>query len=790
MKVRRNARIVLAAALSPLAVTLVSAQENPAAKLEAPTVEVVGTTPLPGLGTPKDQIPANIQSATGEDLEKQQSLNLPDFLNENLGSVNVNDTQGNPYQPEVNYRGFTASHLLGIPQGLSVYQDGVRINEPFGDVVNFDLIPQSAISTINVIPGSNPLFGLNTLGGALSIRTKSGRSYPGTVAEVYGGSFSRRAGEFEHGGSRGAFDYFVTGSTFKEDGWRDFSPSDVRQLFAKGGYETENTDFDLSITHANTDITGNELVPLSMFRQDDEQVFTLPDNTQNRMTLVNLTGSRFLTGTLLIAGNVYYRDSEREGSNGDTNDEFEDSANDGATGANGGLGFDVDTGVSNNTRTDQKGRGFTLQLTDQRESNQLTAGTTYDRSRSTFEQFETLGIFSARRSVIETGDEELDNSLIGRTRTWSLFATDTYALTPRTHLTVSGRYNNTRVENRDRLDFVPPNLDGDFKFTKFNPALGITHAFTPTFTAYGGYSQGNRAPTPIELGCADPANPCTLPNALASDPPLDQVVARTLEAGIRGVFDKDINWNLGVFRTDNRDDIIFISTSAAAGFFTNFGKTRREGIEAGLSGRAGRLSWAANYSYIEATFEDSACLLSENNSTRGTSLACASDDEIRVSRGDRIPGIPRHSFKFATDYDVTDTWSIGANLIAYSSQFVRGNENNEHKAGTFTDNFGETRTFLHSGKAAGYAIVNLNTRYRFARSWEIFARVDNVFDKEYFNGGALGENTFDASGVFLTNSEDWTRETFFAPGAPRAGWIGVRFIFDRPARGSAVVIEQ
>jgi outer membrane receptor protein involved in Fe transport len=139
---------------------------------------------------------------------------------------------------------------------------------------------------------------------------------------------------------------------------------------------------------------------------------------------------------------------------------------------------------------------------------------------------------------------------------------------------------------------------------------------------------------------------------------------------------------------------------------------------------------------------------------------------------------------------VTDTWSIGANLIAYSSQFVRGNENNEHKAGTFTDNFGETRTFLHSGKAAGYAIVNLNTRYRFARSWEIFARVDNVFDKEYFNGGALGENTFDASGVFLTNSEDWTRETFFAPGAPRAGWIGVRFIFDRPARGSAVVIEQ
>jgi iron complex outermembrane recepter protein len=777
-----------------------AAQENPAAKLEAPSVEVIGTTPLPGLGTPRDQVPANIQSATGENLEQQQSLNLPDFLNENLGSVNVNDTQGNPYQPEVNYRGFTASHLLGVPQGLSVYQDGVRINEPFGDVVNFDLIPQSAISTINVIPGSNPLFGLNTLGGALSIRTKSGTQFPGTAVQAYGGSFSRRAAEFEHGGVSGDFDYFLTGNLFKEDGWRDFSPSDVRQLFAKGGFETENTDFDLSITHVSTDITGNELVPLSFFRRDDESVFTLPDITENRLTMINLTGSRFLTDNLLLAGNVYHRDSRREGSNGDTNDEFEDSPNDAAcdpadfadaadaarcAAANAAGGFNTDTGVSNSTITDQKGEGLTLQLSDQRESNQLTVGTTYDYSRSTFKQFETPGIFSTRRSVIETGDEELDNSLVGRTRTWSLFITDTYALTPRTHLTASGRYNRTHIDNRDRLNPVPPNLAGEFTFTKFNPAIGITHAFAPALTIYGGYGQGNRAPSPIELGCADPANPCTLPNALASDPPLDQVVARTFELGVRGKFVQDINWNLGAFRTDNRDDIIFISTSAAAGFFTNFGETRREGLEAGLSGRRGRFSWAANYSYIEATFEDSACLLSENNSSRGTSPQCASDDEIGVTAGDRIPGIPRHSFKLAADYDLTDAWTVGANVIAYSSQFVRGNENNEHRAGTFTDNFGETRTFLNSGKAAGYAIVNVNTRYRFAQNWELFARIDNLFDKEYFNGGALGENTFSAAGAFLTNSEDWTRETFFAPGQPIAGWIGIKYLLGGRAKTKA-----
>ncbi|MBA2352534.1 MAG: TonB-dependent receptor [Burkholderiales bacterium] len=770
------------------------AQQNPAAQLEAPTVEVVGTTPVPGIGTPRDQIPSNVQSVTAAEITDQQSSNIPDLLNRNLGSVNVNDTQGNPFQPEVNYRGFNASHLLGIPQGLSVYQDGVRVNEPFGDIVNWDLIPQSAISTINLIPGSNPLFGLNTLGGALSIRTKSGKSYPGTLAEIYGGSFDRRAVSVEHGGERGPFDYFVTGNWFKEDGWRDFSGSDVKQLFAKGGYETANSDLDFSVTHADTDLIGNELVPLALFNQRNQNVYTLPDQTQNRMTLLNLTGSRFLTQNLLVAGNVYYRRSDRDGNNGDTNDDFEDSPNDAAcdpadfadpadaatcAAANAGGGINADTAATNRTRTRQDGSGYTLQLSDVRETNQATVGTTFDRSRSSFEQFTQEGVFSDVRSVIPTDDEVIENNLIGRTRTFSLFATDTYALTPQTHVTASGRYNHTRVENRDQLSSTPPNLDGDFTFNKFNPALGLTHAFVPALTVYGGYSQGNRAPSPVELGCADPANPCTLPNALASDPPLEQVVARTLEAGLRGNPRRDINWNLGVFRTKNSDDIIFISTSAAAGFFTNFGETQREGIEAGLNGRSGRFSWNADYSYIRATFQSPACLLGENNSSRGTSAACASDDEIAVAPGDSIPGIPRHSVKLATDYAVTDTWSVGADVRAFSSQFVRGNENNTHQAGTFTDQFGETRTFLNSGEASGFAVVNLTTRYRIARDWEIFARIDNLFDREYFNGGALGENTFSAAGAFLTNSEDWTRETFYAPGAPRAGWIGIRYTIDR-----------
>src|SRR6266581_6963609 len=257
--------------------------ENPAEQLETPAVEVIGITPLPGFGVPAAQVPANVQAVTGAEIMRQHPLNLPEFMSQRLPGVNVNDNQSSLFQPDVTYRGFSASPLLGTPQGISVYQDGVRINEPFGDTVNWDLIPTSAISTINLIPGSNPLFGLNTLGGALSIRTKSGAQYPGTAATLYGGSFGRRAAEAQHGGTHGEVDYFASASAFREDGWRVQSPSDVRQLFAKVGWQDGTTDIDISVTHAETDLSGNGLLPQSMVRSDARQAYTLSDDTRNRM---------------------------------------------------------------------------------------------------------------------------------------------------------------------------------------------------------------------------------------------------------------------------------------------------------------------------------------------------------------------------------------------------------------------------------------------------------------------------------------------------------------------------
>lgn len=766
--------------LTPVALSLFAAggsaaDGNAPGVVETAPVHIVGTTPLAGVGVPAEQVPAAVQSVSGERIAAGGALHLGEFMARELPGVTINETQGNPLQPDLNYRGFTASPLLGTPQGLSVFVDGVRVNEPFGDTVNWDLLPRSAIAGIDLVPGSNPTFGLNTLGGSLAVRTKSGDTHPGTRVEATGGSFGRRKAVFEHGGSDAqGLAWYLAAETFRDDGWRDFSPSRAGQLFGKLSTRSDVVDLDLTLTRAVTRLTGNGLLPQSMERAERDSIFTHPDRTHNEMNQLALSGRWWLGDADSLTTTVYHRRTLTRTLNGDANDDFEDGPFDGVS--------DEESGALNRTRTKQAASGVAAQWNLDRGSHRMALGAAYDSATSRFLQSSQLGRINASRGVTPEDDEEPENEVVGRTRTVSLYFTDSIALTPALTLTAAARYNASRVKMRDQLDFVAPNLDGDHRFSKLNPALGLTWQAAPALNLYAGASQGTRVPTPIELGCADPVNPCTLPNAMAADPPLKQVVARTLEAGARGHFAGGFAWNAGVFRTTNHDDILFVGTSTSAGYFTNFGRTRRQGIELGLSRAHGAFEWRVNYSYLHATFQSDACLLAENNSARGTDPACTGggqDDEIRVTKGNRLPGLPAHSLKIALAWRAAAGLRLGADVQAFSGQYARGNENNRHRAGNFTDAFGNVRTFDGGGRLPGYAILNLNGEVDLGRGWQLFGRVDNVFDKRYANVAALAENPFDAVGAFQPDSGDWRRETFVAPGAPRAFWVGLRYAFGK-----------
>ena len=741
--------------------------------IQADTVEIIGNTPLAGVGVMRQHIPSNVQSISGQQLEAQESLNLPEFMARQLPSVNLNEIQGNPFQMDLNYRGFTASPLLGTAQGLSVYLDGVRINEAFGDTVNWDLLPNSAIAGMDLIPGSNPLFGLNTLGGALAIRTKSGFSHPGSKIEISSGSFARNNLELEHGGQSGTIGWYMAADWFKEDGWRDYSKSEAKQFFGKLSHKSAAGEADLTLSRAVTKMTGNGLLPTSMFTARREQIFTHPDQTRNDLSQLALNGRYWLNDTQSLSGNIYHRLTKTRTLNGDANDAFEDGPFDGIS--------NEASGANNRTHTVQRGSGISGQWNLSSERQQLALGASFDTARMQFKQTQEIGIIDATRGVANLGPVQTENSLRGTTETTSLFVTDTIALNKSLHLTASARYNMSRVTTFDELDRTAPNLDGDHRYRKLNPALGLTWQVVPALNAYAGFSQGNRVPTPIELGCADPANPCTLPNAMAADPYLKQVVARTLEAGLRGKLPGDIGWQAGAYRTVSTDDILFVGTSTSAGYFTNFGKTRRQGLELGLNGQARSIDWFANYSYLHATFQSEACLLAENNSARGTDPACTvngQDDEIFVKKGNRLPGLPTHSLKLGVAWKATQWLRLGGDVQAFSGQYARGNENNQHQAGTSTDAFGSTRSFDGPGKTPGYAILNLNAEARLGAGLQLFAKINNVFDKHYATAAALAENPFNSAGSFQSNSGDWRRETFVAPGAPRAAWLGLRYTFD------------
>jgi outer membrane receptor protein involved in Fe transport len=807
--------------------TLAQAQDQ-----HEPDIVVTAATPLLDVG--EGSLPFPAQTVSDEELESAHAADLTDYLKRISGGVFVNEVQGNPLQPDINYRGFTASPLLGTAQGLSLYMDGVRLNQPFGDVVSWDLIPKSAIRSVSLVPGSNPLFGRNSLGGALSIRTKDGVSDPGFEVEGGIGSFQRRTLEAQAGGqTAGGFNWFLSGDVFKEDGWRDVSPSTAYQGFGKIGWSDAVTSIFLSASYADTDLNGNGLQEQRLLAVNRRSVYTQPDNTRNRAGLINLTFKRDLSETLSLSGNAYWRKIRTRTYNGDINEGalgenvYQPSAAERtALTAAGFTGFPLSgetqantpfprwrcianallnsepnekcNGLINRSSTDQEEWGVSLEATLRHDiggiANTLTLGAGYTDSRADFTQSSQFGYLTADRGVVGVtgrgafadGTQDSENAfdarvdLNGRTTGYSLYGTDSMALTGALRVDVSARFDHTVVRNRDRI--TPGggtgSLDGDHRFSAFNPALAITWSPSKAFGVDAAIAQTSRAPSAIELGCADPASPCRLPNAMAGDPPLRQVFATTFEAGAHGGSSGRFAWRVGAFRIDSRDDILFVtSNSAGFGYFRNFGKTRRQGVDIDARATFGRFTLSGHYTYLDATYRSAEVVNGSGNSTNN-GPAPGFEGNIAIAPGNRIPLIPDNLFKAAVGWTPVDMVSLDVDMIAVSGVIARGNENNAHRPdGTY---------YLGAGSTRPYAVFNAGASFTPVEALTIAVQVNNVFDKDYATAAQLGATAFDAAGNFVARpftapviggERPLVSSTFYAPGAPRSIQVSARLRF-------------
>lgn len=710
-------------------------------------VEVIGVTPVPGLGTLLRDIPSAVQSFNADSLRRREALEASEYMERGFAGVSANAGQGNPYQSDLQVRGFTASHLLGVPQGLSVYVDGVRVNEAFGDAVNWDLIPRNAISSAHLLSGSNPVFGLNTLGGVLSIHTKSGFAHPGHAARLLGGGFGRRAAEFESGGHAEHADYFVAGNMLRERGWRDHSPSSVRQLFAKAGWQDATSDVDISLALADNSLQGTQALPRSMLAAP-RTAYTWPDRTENRLGFLTARASSYLREHVLLAGVLYHRALDQDSVSSNVNDDHDPAA---SAGAGNPQGFNDRHALR------QRMAGASLQITLDHElvrgRNQLTLGASVDRAASDFAQDRQEALFSADREAAGFGGFSSRTRLRGTSSYLGLYFSEHYMPANEWTLALFGRYNIARVTLRDRSGSQPA-LNAEHVFKRFNPGFGVAYNPAPALTWFASAGRGMRVPSPVELTCADPAAPCSLPNQFLADPALKPVIVTTLEAGVRARPAGNVRLSAAAYRSVLNDDIQFVGSGGAinAGFFQNVGRTLRQGLEATASASFGRLGLQAGYGIVRATYLTSLRLHGPANSSAG------GNGDIEVTPGSRLPGIARQSLKLHAEWSVSERCALGFGWNWFDRQYARGDENNRDV----------------NGPLPAYGVAYLTARFSPAKDWEVSLKVDNLFDRRYETFGVLGQNFFTGTGNAF-NPAGALPEQFRSPGAPRAAWISLRY---------------
>ena len=804
-------------------------------------IDVVGQTPVAGTDVPIDEVPGNVQTASARDLEQSGAINLDDLLNKSFGSVHINENQGNPFQPDLNFRGYTASPLLGTPEGISVYMDGVRQNQPLGDVVGWDLIPKIAISEVALMPGSNPMFGLNTMGGAVSLQTKDGLSAPGGSLQIQGGSWGRVTGSAEYGGStKSGFNYYVAGTLFTEDGWRQFSPSKVRQAFGKVGQRWRNGFVSLGFSYADNFLAGDGVQDGRWLAQQWNSVYTVEDAFANRAPSFTLNAGHQINSALTLSGNAYFRYIRSDTINPNlSNNSYDESLYNLSAGdiaaltAAGYSGFPktgnattepfpywrclgeayshnepIEKCDANVTRewTHEHNYGVSGQATWKAGRNRLTVGAAFDGNGITFQQAVQYGYLNPDRVTItlipffedgtnNSNDIPVDGrvNLHGIVKTPSVYFTDTLNL-GRFTFTVSGRYNHEHLQNFDRIlgtilgeddsDGGRGSLNGDYVFQRFNPSAGLTFNTGKWATLYFNYSEANRAPTTIELGCADPNYPCTLPNALSGDPALSQVVTRTFEVGARGATEGKLRWNADYFFSQNYNDLLFVSSqSTGLGYFMNFGKTRRDGVEFNVSRQLNHFMLGGNYTFQNVTYQSPQTIDGGSNSANDSAQAGfpGVDDNIEITPGKFIPQIPRNIGKIFAEFNAGSKFGADLDLIGVGRSYARGNENNlDQQVAPY---------YLGQGYSPGYIVANLGAHYNLRRNLRLFVQVNNLLDHHYYTAALLGNTPFDNNYNFISRpfpayttgpqagNYPLRSSTFYAPGAPIGAWAGLKFTF-------------
>ncbi len=784
-----------------------------------------------GSGIDSSKLPYPIQIGSAQELQNVGAVSLADFMGQSFSSVSLNDAQNNPLQRDLQYRGFTASPLLGLAQGLAVFQNGVRINEPLGDAVNWDLLPQSAINQITLGGGSNPLYGLNSLGGSLVIDMKDGFNFEGANIEVSAGSFGRKIANFQLGGNDGQLGYYLNVEHFEEDGWRDQSASDAINLYGSLNLRSEYFAANLNLQHGRSDLIGNGAAPVELLALRREAIFTGPDITENDMTMMSLDFDHEVSASISFSGNLFWRENDTDAFNGDGTEfavcgfaggdgliegleeddvgelgideddlckgqfsdaeALEDFLNNLATSLGeddeyniegfeddelSGTGVLTDNAINNISNRVQQSFGgdfqWTLAGTLAGYYGQIVLGGSYFNGESDFRsvlELSEIDPLTRTTTGLGTGTfvDDAATLINTETETLSTYLTTTLDLSDAIALTLSLRANDTGVTLRDRSG-MRPELNGDHDFTRINPALGVTWQASENHNLYASLSRSSRAPTPIELACNE------------------------------GVFELAVKF--AVERGDDPDDVDFECRLPNA-FLADppLDDVVSNSLEIGTRGSLGGITYTAGV--FHTTNKDDILF---QTTGRSTGLFANVDKTRRRGFEGRLTGnwqdlnwTLAYSFVDATFEDNFKVLSPNhafaddeGEILVENGDQIPGIPQNQFKLLTnyrITDRIGFGLDVISNSNqqlrgdesnqldtVAGYTLVNFRASYQFSEKFEVFATVNNLCNEQFETFGLLGEEPGELEVPII---EDLTVPLFLGPAPPRATFVGLRYTF-------------
>ena len=722
-------------AFAPLAAQDVAPQVPADSVLRLPELRVeigrlrTGSVPISQVPFPVQIIgESNVRGATGS--------SVANALTGSAGLTLTNQT-GSPSQADIRLRGFALSPIVGVPQGVSVFVDGVRVNEADASQVHLSLIPGGAVDHIEVIRGSVGVFGRNSLAGALNIVTLRGVERS-VEMELEGGSFGLWRGTARASESIGRFDGFVTASYNRSNGWRELSSTEEFSFFAKVGGRGERTDGWLSYSFAYNRLEGPGPLPESWLDGGPlpPDIIDPPDD-RRKLQYTGGSGDRFVPRLHFLNGRVERRLSDgwtlQAGAHGRLAD-FRQS-NDNITEPN-ALGL-----------TDIRTLGATAQVSYEPTDRLIaTAGAEWTRNDVEIEIRELPN--QAFPSIIPATTEHLEteeNNIGAFGEVW-------WNARPGVSLYGSFRFDYVNLPVRDLLD---PSGSGRNQFKQFTGGVGISKSLNRAWNVFASYGRGFRAPVILEVMCADPDDPCQLPFELGPDPPLKPVISDTWQAGFRMTRIRS-QAEIAVYWSEVRDDIFNVTDldTPTRGFFTNLDRTRRVGVEASLSlvpFSNVPLTVRTAMGWTRATFESAATLsapfLDDDPGGAGGPMGAGDPEPPQVEPGDRFPMVPSLTANLGLRYDLSETvFELTGAWVG--GQFLVGDEGNDATL----------------GKLEGYALLNVSVERSF-RAAVFYLRVTNLLDTNYLTFGILAENLRGPTGGV---------ERFLTPGYPAELTAGMK----------------